>query len=279
MTALRELLAEAESAQRAIGAFTCYNLEAATGCVRHAEAGMVLLLSPGPFAVDGGRELTAMLRAVADTGPPGRVLVQLDHVKDLALVERALDQGVDAVMADGSRLPFDANVAFTARAVELASRYGAAVEAELGHVAGDEDVAGAAASGAYTDPEEAARFVEATGVDCLAVSIGNVHGHYRKPPQLDWVRLEQISASVDTPLALHGASGLDDADVQRAIDLGISKVNVNTELRARWFREMDGAMPAARAGLDIARVMAVATAGIGDVVAAKVALFNNRGPA
>ena len=279
MTAFGALLSEAEAAQRAVGAFTCYNLETATACLWHAGPGMVLLVSPGPFAGDGGRELTAMLRAVADAAPPGRVLVQLDHVRDLKLVERALDQGVDAVMADGSRLPFEANVAFTARAVELASRYGAAVEAELGHVAGEEDVAVAAATGAYTDPEEAARFVAATGVDCLAVSIGNVHGHYREPPALDWARLERIGACVDVPLTLHGASGLVDADVRRAIDGGISKVNVNTELRARWFREMGRALPTARDGLDVAGVIAATTAGIGEVVAAKVALFNNRGAA
>ena len=113
-------------------------------------------------------------------------------------------------------------------------------------MAGGEDVAAVTDAGALTDPEEARRFADATGVACLAVSIGNVHGTYAGEPRLDWDRLAAVEAAVGVPLALHGASGLPDADVRRAIAGGVRKVNANTELRAAY-------LEATRAGLDAAR--------------------------
>ena len=136
-------------------------------------------------------------------------------------------------MADGSARPYADNVEFVRRAAELAARSGAGVECELGGITGDEDVAEAVAAGALTDPAEAVEFMAATGADCLAVSIGNVHGVYRDPPDLDWARLAAIRSGVTQPLSLHGASGIPPAMLQRAIDAGIAKVNVNTELRQR----------------------------------------------
>ena len=145
---------------------------------------------------------------------------------------------------------------------------------ELGAIAGDEDVAAAVAAGALTDPGEAAVLVEQTGAACLAVSIGNVHGAYREPPQLDWARLAAIRERVDVPLSLHGASGLPDADVRRAIALGVAKVNVNTELRERYLAATADRLPAARPDarlleLDAAQVDAVAAA-----VAAKLDVYS-----
>jgi fructose/tagatose bisphosphate aldolase len=120
-------------------------------------------------------------------------------------------------------------------AVEIADRFGGDVEAELGRIVGDEDVAAEVSGGSLTDPEDAAAFVEGSGAACLAVSIGNVHGKYREPPRLDWEVLEKIGSAVEVPLALHGASGISDSDVQYAVGHGIAKVNVNTELRERYF--------------------------------------------
>ena len=120
------------------------------------------------------------------------VLIQLDHAGDRELIERAAAAGVDAVMADGSRLPYEQNLAFSAAVAQELRPRGIAVEAELGRVEGDEDVAAQTAGGALTDPAEAAAFLRSSGVDCLAVSIGNVHGHYAGAPVLDWERLKQL---------------------------------------------------------------------------------------
>jgi tagatose 1,6-diphosphate aldolase GatY/KbaY len=236
-----------------IGAFTCYDLETARAVLGAAATrgrGVVLLVSREAFAAEGGDQLLAAIRAAAERSPAA-ACVQLDHVSDLALIEAAFDLGAGAVMADGSRLPFEANVDLVVAAQQLARRAGGAVEAELGHVAGTEDVAQATESGGLTDPDEARRFVSATGAACLAVSIGNVHGTYADTPQLDWPRLGAIEAAVDVPLSLHGASGLPDGDVRRSVGAGIRKVNVNTELRAAYLLATQAALPSVRDGLQV----------------------------
>jgi len=247
LASFEELLAERARAGSALGAFTCYDLEVARavlGAAADGETGVVLLISPAAFAAPGGDGLLAAVRAAAERSP-ARACVQLDHVADLELIDAAFELGAGAVMADGSRSPYDENVELVREARARAAPFGAAVEAELGHVAGGEDVAEVTEAGALTDPAEAARFAAATGVACLAVSIGNVHGTYAREPRLDWDRLAAVEAAVEVPLALHGASGLPDADVRRAIASGVRKVNANTELRESY-------LEATRAGLDAA---------------------------
>lgn len=271
----RELLEERRARRAAAGAFTCYTLTTAVGVLRAAEdadAPVILLVSEASYASSSGRLLMAALRAAAEQAA-ATACVQLDHVTVTEVMARALADGAGGVMADGSRLPFDANAALARDARELAGA-GAGIEAELGHIEGGEDVAAATASGALTDPEEAARFAEETGIDCLAVSIGNVHGHYAAPPSLDWARLERIRELVDVPLSLHGASGLPDSDVRRAVAAGICKVNVNTELRARLFAELERRVPETAPGLRVLELETALADGVADVVAEKLRLLS-----
>lgn len=252
LTPFTDLLAEHDRARTGLGAFTCYDLEVASGVLAAAarrDAGVVLLISRDAFAAAAGEQLLAAVRAAAERSP-ARACIQLDHVADMELIGRAFELGAGAVMADGSKLPFEQNVAVAVAAAELARQYGGAVEAELGHIAGDEDVARAAEAGGFTDPEEAERFLAETAADCLAVSIGNVHGIYKSEPRLDWERLEAVGARASVPLSLHGASGLPDADLRRAVGAGVRKVNVNAELRQTYLdvtaRELDGAREGGR---------------------------------
>lgn len=252
LVAFRALLEERRAAGAAAGAFTCYDVTTALGVVRAAEARdvpVLLLVSEASFRGPDARLLVPALRAVAaEARVPS--CVQLDHVSDPGLLEAALRAGVGAVLADGSRLPTSENAVLVREVAAAAAPLGIGVEAELGHIEGGEDVAAATAAGALTDPDEAAAFVAETGADCLAVSIGNVHGAYASPPRLDWERLARIRERVgDVPLSLHGASGLPDDDVQRAIALGVCKVNVNTEIRRRYLNELEARLPEARAGL------------------------------
>lgn len=274
---MRELLQRANATSSAVGAFTCYTLDTAIGVLAAAAAEdspVILLVSERSFAGHSGELLVRALREAAEQAPIPAT-VQLDHVTDLKLILRALQSGAQAVMADGSRLTSDRNIEFVCAAVELAGSYGADVEAELGRIEGDEDIAAAAAAGALTDPAEAAEFVSTTGACCLAVSIGNAHGRYARPPALDWPRLDALSAAVGSPLSLHGASGLPDRDVARAVAAGIAKVNVNTELRTRIFdvlrERLDDLRPEARL-LDL--VVEVQNA-VRDVASAKLRLYRN----
>jgi tagatose 1,6-diphosphate aldolase GatY/KbaY len=273
LTSFREILAERRAARAAVGAFTCYDVTTAIGVVRAAEARgdpVLLLASAASFRSPSGRLLLPALLAVgAEARVP--VCVQLDHVDDGDLIQAALEAGIGAVMADGSKLSANDNASFVASVRARAADAG--VEAELGHVEGGEDVAGSAEAGSLTDPDEAAWFVAATGCDCLAVSIGNVHGKYARAPELDWERLQAIRERVDVPLSLHGASGIPDADVARAIAFGVCKVNVNTELRERYLAQLEAALPAAKDGLRLIDLEAELVDAVAETVGAKLSLL------
>jgi tagatose 1,6-diphosphate aldolase GatY/KbaY len=273
------LLGEQARARTALGAFTCYDLEVARAVLAAAaarEAGVVLLISREAFAAEGGEQLLAGIRAAAERSP-ARACVQLDHVAEPALIAAAFELGAGAVMADGSRSPFEENVALVQEAQRLAERAGAAVEAELGHIAGGEDVAVATEARALTDAGEAARFVAATGVALLAVSIGNVHGTYAGEPRLDWDRLAEIEAALEVPLSLHGASGLADSDLQRAIAAGIRKVNVNAELREAYLAATGERLDEASDGLRVMALHEAQAAAVGGVVDAKLQVLGGAG--
>jgi len=267
LTAFTDLLADARSRGGAVGAFPCCSLETEVGVLRAAETagrGVVLLVGEKSFSAPGGPLLVAALRAAAEQSAAS-ACVQLDHVRELEPIRAAFALGVGAVMADGSRLDTDGNVEL----VRAAAR-GGAVEAELGGIEGDEDVAAAVGAGALTDPDEAAWFAKRSGADCLAVSIGNVHGVYREPPALDWARLEEIRRRVEIPLSLHGASGLSDDDVRRAIALGVAKVNVNTELRARYVEVTEERLSDVREGARVLELNRAQADAIAELTQAKL---------
>jgi tagatose 1,6-diphosphate aldolase GatY/KbaY len=269
------LLSEHARTRTAIGAFTCYDLEVARAVLAAAagrDVGVVLLISRDAFAGEGGDQLFAGVRAAAERSP-ARACVQLDHVSDLELIAAAFELGAGAVMADGSRSPFDENVALVQEAKRRADGFGAAVEAELGHVAGGEDVAAATEAGGLTDPAEAERFIAATDVSCLAVSIGNVHGDYVGQPRLDWGRLAEIESRVSVPLSLHGASGLADADLTRAVGSGVRKVNANTELRDAYLSATREGLDQALDGLRVLDLHLAQTEAVRGLVDRKIAAF------
>jgi ketose-bisphosphate aldolase len=276
LATLPSLLAERRAKRAAVGAFTSYDLETATAVLSAAEDArvpVILLVSRESFAAPDGRHLMAGLVGAAQVAHVP-CCVELDHVADLELMERALELGCKAVMADGSRLEYDRNRELVRSAVELAARYGAHVEAELGHVAGGEDVALATQVGQLTDPEEAALLESETGVSCLAVSIGNVHGAYAEPPRLDWARLESVRSRTTVPLSLHGASGIPDEDVREAISRGVAKVNVNTELREAYLAASERHLGEVRDGARLLELHARQREAVEAVAAVKLASYN-----
>lgn len=275
-----DLLAERSRAGTALGAFTCYDLEVARAVLAAAvdrDQGVVLLVSREAFVAEGGDQLLAGVCAAAEQSK-ARACVQLDHVADLDLIRAAFAVGAGAVMADGSQLPYGTNRALVRAAQRAAEKVGGAVEAELGHVAGGEDVAAETAAAGYTDPEEASRFVHETGVALLAVSVGNVHGRYIGKPRLDWDRLEALERRLDVPLSLHGASGLADADLRRAVATGIRKVNFNTELRAAYLETTREEIGTALSGLRLMHLHEAQGAAVRRVAADKLALLSEAAP-
>lgn len=274
LASLADILADGEPSPGAVGAFTCYDLETASAVLRVAEdlsTPVILLIADKAFRAEGGDGLALALRALAEhAGVP--VCLQLDHATDIEVIAHAFELGVTAVLADGSKLLYDGNLEFVQAVVELARSTGADVEAELGRIEGDEDLTRAIdiPPGALTDPGQAQSFMGATGAACLAVSIGNVHGAYHHPPQLDWTRLQTIQRLVPVPLALHGASGLGVDMLERAVALGIRKVNFNAELRASYFAATLGTVEHATVGSDLLQLHTVQRDAVAKTVAAKL---------
>ncbi len=230
----RELLLRARDTGTAIGAFNCSNMEIAQAIITaaHAEQKPVIIQVTAGAVKYAGLEMINGIVKTAARNTPVPVVLHLDHGNSFELVVQCVKEGFTSVMIDGSHLPLQENIALTRKVVEAARPAGVSVEAELGRLSGTEDEVKVDAREAFfTDPGEAVEFVRQTGIDSLAVAIGNAHGRYRGLPQLDFHRLTTLHRLLDIPLVLHGASGLSKETLQRAIRLGISKINIDTDLR------------------------------------------------
>ena len=226
---MKDLLKRAEEKNIGCGAFSVGNMEMVKGAIRAAEelnTPIILQIAEvrlknSPLHLMGPMMVQAAKEAKVD------VAVHLDHGLTFETVDKALEFGFTSVMLDASTLPFAENIAKVKTVVEKARKHGATVEAELGLVGGSED--GSCDHGIRcTDPDDAVVYARETGIDALAVAIGNAHGNYPVAPTLAFDVLEKIHEKVDIPLVLHGGSGITDKDFQRAISLGIRKVNIAT---------------------------------------------------
>ena len=226
---MKDLLKRAEEKNIGCGAFSVGNMEMVKGAIRAAEelnTPIILQIAEvrlknSPLHLMGPMMVQAAKEAKVD------VAVHLDHGLTFETVDKALELGFTSVMLDASTLPFEENIDKVKTVVEKARKYGATVEAELGLVGGSED--GSCDHGIRcTDPDDAVVYARETGIDALAVAIGNAHGNYPVAPTLAFDVLEKIHEKVDIPLVLHGGSGITDKDFQRAISLGIRKVNIAT---------------------------------------------------
>ena len=234
---MNEVLLPAKKNHYAVGLFNAVNLELARGIISAAEStqspvimGTAEVLLPyGPL-----EEVSYYLIPMAKkAGVP--VVIHLDHGLTRETCLQALELGFTSIMYDCSTDSYDENVRKVKEMADIAHSYGATIEGELGHVGDNEGSAEGDSrlddpSQYYTEPEKAKDFVDKTGVDALAIAVGNAHGAYKLPPKLDFERIRTIAGLVDVPLVLHGGSGLTDTDFKRAIQEGISKVNVFTDI-------------------------------------------------
>jgi len=254
----KEMFAKAYEGQYAIGAFNVNNMEIIQGIVDAAKeenSPLILQVSAGARKYAKHIYLIKLVEAaLEDTGLP--IALHLDHGEDFEICKACVDGGFSSVMIDGSKYSFEENIAVTKKVVEYAHAHGVTVEAELGRLAGVEDaVKVSAADATYTDPDQAAEFVERTGCDSLAIAIGTSHGAYKfkGEPNLDFARLEKISKLLPNfPLVLHGAStvlpefvakcnqyggqiqgaqGVPESMLLQAGKLGVCKINIDTDLR------------------------------------------------
>jgi len=252
-TRLDLLVTSALQRRSAVPAFTCYDFTTALAVVGAAEDaghGVILLVAPKTAGTSNGLRLITALRGLAD-GASVPVAVQLDHASDLSVMADAVAAGADSVLADGSSLPYEDNIALV-RAARALVGADVVLEAELGGLAGDEDrafgadEAGVAVAG-LTDSAQVEDFVARTGAQLLAVAVGNVHGKYKGEPQLRWDVLQDIAVRTHIPLVLHGASGIPAGELVKAAAMNVGKVNFNTELRTGVLATLQEQLPVHRA--------------------------------
>ncbi|MFB7512583.1 ketose-bisphosphate aldolase [Streptomyces sp. NPDC056144] len=230
LTPTDEIVRRARAAGTGVGAFNVLQLEHAQAIVagaEHADRAVVLQISENTVKYHGGLEPVALASLAVARAAKIPVAVHLDHAENTDLVREAVALGLGSVMFDASKLPYEENVAATREVVEHCHQHGVWVEAELGEIGGK---GGAHTPGVRTDPEEAHAFVTATGVDALAVAVGSAHQMVTRDAVLDFELIARLRAAVETPLVLHGSSGVSDADLAAAVAAGMTKVNVSTHL-------------------------------------------------
>ncbi|GAA0979448.1 class II fructose-bisphosphate aldolase [Acrocarpospora macrocephala] len=234
-----EIIDSARRRRVGAGAFNVIEVVHAVGIVKGAERigePVILQVSENTAAYHGAIDaIGAACLAVADSARVP-VAVHLDHATTWELVERAVRLGFSSVMFDASALPYEENVAATA---EIVRRSGVFVEAELGKVGGKD---GVHAPGVRTDPAEAAAFVEATGVDALAVAVGTSHAMVTQDAELDFELITRLRETVEVPLVLHGSSGVPDAGLVRAVRHGMTKINIATQLNVMFTAGIRGGL-------------------------------------
>ena len=222
-------LKEFQQNKKAILATNFYNLETLQGVLTAAsrsDVPVILQLTRSSIEYIGLKEAVVLARQSLESYKV-EGWIHLDHGDSFELVKDCLGQGFDSVMIDASNEAFDKNVEVTSRVVEEAAKYGANVEAELGYIA----KLGQEQETVHTTVEEASEFVKRTGVDALAIAVGTAHGFYKSEPKLNIERIKEIRAAVDTILVLHGSSGIPDQMLKEAIQNGIVKVNLATEIK------------------------------------------------
>ena len=241
LVTLKEILKEANEQHYAVPAFDTIDHTSAEAVTEAAEAlnrPVILMYPEAAFSAANVNTFFPFLRGLAERAAVP-VALHLDHGQTLEAIMTGIHNGFSSVMVDGSSLPLEENIAVTKKIVEIAHAAGVSVEAEIGHVAGGEgEFDGSDVDKSmYTRPEDAKLFYEATGVDALAVAIGTVHGVYKGVPKLDIGLLEEIKQQVKIPLVLHGGSGVSEEEFAKAIQAGINKVNLFTEISMAAVKE------------------------------------------
>ncbi len=237
----REMLLKAQREKYAVPAFNFHNLETIQVIVEAAaemNSPLILAGTPGTFEY-GGRDYLQAIIETAARKYSIPIAIHLDHHETFESIKKSIDLGTKSVMIDASHHPFEENIELVSKVVEYAHRYDVTVEAELGRLGGQEDdLVVDEKDSFFTNPDAAVEYAERTRIDSLAVAIGTAHGLYKSEPKLDFERLEEIRKKVSIPLVLHGASGVSVQDVRKCISLGITKVNIATELKIPFSDEL-----------------------------------------
>ena len=275
-------MGKAENGGYAVGAFNAINMEIVQAIIESAveeRSPVIIQASQGAIKYAGLDFIVAMVKAAAESADVP-VVLHLDHGTDFDQVMRCIRRGFSSVMIDGSRLPLEENISITKKVLEVARAVGVSVEAELGKIGGTEDdISVSERDALFTDPQEAKTFIEETGVDALAVAIGTAHGVYKGEPRLDFPRLKKIKELTDVPIVLHGSSGVPDDAIRKAVELGVSKINIDTDIRQAFVGRAVAYMKENPDNIDPRKLLAPAKEEAKKIIREKMRLFGSSGKA
>ncbi len=276
------MLLDAHKNNYAVGAFNANNLEMAQGIVAAAEeenAPVIVEVSQGGLSHGGIAEMSALIRALAEKATVP-VALHLDHGMDILHNILCLREQFTSLMFDGSQLNYEENVAITRDIVKIAHMVNIPVEAELGKVPKDPDEMTFEELKQYmTEPDEALNFVEQTGIDFLAVSVGSMHKMKVRKAILEIDRIKKLRETVDVPLVLHGSSGVEEDSIKKGIEAGISKINVHTYLAQNFTRDMKKYLNENPDAIDLRKYLAAGREALKEAVRHKIRLFNSNNKA
>lgn len=282
LVSVAELLQKAQQGHYAVGAFNCNNMEIVQAIVAAAEAEkspVIIQASQGAIKYAGIEYISALTRlAAAQASVP--VALHLDHGTSFAQAVQCIRNGFSSVMIDGSKLPLEENIALTNKVIEVAHPNGVSVEAELGKIGGTEDdISVSEREALFTDPSEAERFVKEAQVDALAIAIGTAHGQYKGVPKLDFERLKEIRKRVNTPIVLHGSSGVPEDAIREAVSLGVCKVNIDTNIREAFVAAARQVLEQNPKEIDPRKMLGPAREAATAIIREKIRIFGSNGKA
>ncbi len=277
-----DILQKAHEGNYAVGAFNVSNLEMVQAVIAAAEeerSPVILQASQSAITYAGSEVLALIVRKMAEMATVP-VALHLDHGTDWDVIMKCLRDGWTSIMYDGSKSSLEENIKVTKQVIDIAKPMGVSVEAELGKIGGVEDNVNISdREASMTDPEEAVLFYKQTGVDFLAIAIGNAHGVYKGKPELDFNRLETIKKALNIPVVLHGASGISEEDIKKAVSLGVNKINIDTDLRQAFQRAVHKFIAEKPDAYDPRKILGPGTEAIKEVVKTKIKIFGSNNKA
>ena len=282
LVSMNAFLPQAKKEGFAVGQFNVNNLEFVQAIIeagKEERSPLIFGASEGAIRYMGLNNVVALAKAAAEEADVP-VALHLDHGSSFEVVMKCIRAGFSSVMFDGSHYPFEENIRLTKKVVEAAHAVGVSVEGELGTIGGvEDDLNVSEEDAALADPEQAIRFWEETKVDAMAIAVGTAHGMYKGEPKIRYDIIEKVASQIEAPIVLHGGSGVPDESIQKAVSLGVGKINVNTENQVAMVKVVRELLDKNPDMIDPRKYLGLAREAIKETVKAKMRLFGSSGKA
>ncbi|MBH8600383.1 class II fructose-1,6-bisphosphate aldolase [Thermoactinomyces sp. CICC 23799] len=282
LVSMNAFLPQAKKEGFAVGQFNVNNLEFVQAIIeagKEERSPLIFGASEGAIRYMGLNNVVALAKAAAEEADVP-VALHLDHGSSFEVVMKCIRAGFSSVMFDGSHYPFEENIRLTKKVVEAAHAVGVSVEGELGTIGGvEDDLNVSEEDAALADPDQAIRFWEETKVDAMAIAVGTAHGMYKGEPKIRYDIIEKVASQIEAPIVLHGGSGVPDESIQKAVSLGVGKINVNTENQVAMVKVVRELLDNNPDMIDPRKYLGPAREAIKETVKAKMRLFGSSGKA